>query len=26
VEIPGAGHWVHADNPVAFMEAIRPFL
>ncbi|KIL99965.1 Dihydrolipoamide acyltransferase component of branched-chain alpha-keto acid dehydrogenase complex [Paramagnetospirillum magnetotacticum MS-1] len=26
VEIPGAGHWVHADNPSAFMSAIGSFL
>lgn len=26
VTIPGAGHWVHADNPAAFMAAVRPFL
>ena len=24
--IPGAGHWVHADAPTAFAEAIRGFL
>jgi esterase len=26
VEVPGAGHWVHADNPTGFMAAIGPFL
>ena len=26
VEVAGAGHWVHADNPAAFLEAIRSFL
>lgn len=26
VDIPGAGHWVHADNPGAFLAAIRSFL
>jgi esterase len=26
VEIPGAGHWVHADNQAAFMTAIGSFL
>lgn len=25
-EVPGAGHWVHADNPAGFMAAITPFL
>lgn len=25
-EIPGAGHWVHADNPQAFIEAVDKFL
>ena len=24
--IPGAGHWVHAEQPEAFQEAILPFL
>lgn len=26
VEIPNAGHWVHADQPAAFMKAIREFV
>ncbi len=26
VEIPGAGHWVHADAPNAFIEAVETFL
>lgn len=26
VEIPGAGHWVHADNPAGFMQAVGSFL
>jgi esterase len=26
VEVTGAGHWVHADNPAAFMSAIGSFL
>ena len=26
VEIPDAGHWVHADNPNGFMAVIAPFL
>jgi esterase len=26
VEIPGAGHWVHADNPLAFINAVENFL
>ena len=26
VEIPGAGHWVHADAPGAFIEAVEAFL
>jgi len=25
VEIPGAGHWVHAENPKALLEAIQSF-
>lgn len=25
-EIPGAGHWVHADNPQAFMDVVDAFL
>lgn len=25
VEIPGAGHWVHADQPEAFINAIKKF-
>ena len=24
--IPGAGHWVHADRPGAFIETVREFL
>lgn len=24
--VPGAGHWVHAENPAGFLEAITPFL
>jgi pimeloyl-ACP methyl ester carboxylesterase len=24
-EIPSAGHWVHADNPTAFIEAVDKF-
>lgn len=24
--VPGAGHWVHADAPAAFLEAVGPFL
>lgn len=26
VEIAGAGHWVHADAPEAFLDAITEFL
>lgn len=26
VEIPGAGHWVHSDQPQAFIEAIKMFV
>jgi esterase len=26
VEIIGAGHWVHADQPAAFLEAVAAFL
>jgi len=26
VEIPNAGHWVHSDQPQAFLEAIRTFV
>lgn len=26
VEIPNAGHWVQADNPVAFVEEVEKFL
>lgn len=26
VEIPGAGHWVHADNPNGFIAAVDKFL
>jgi len=26
VEIPGAGHWVHAENPAVFMDAVSKFL
>ncbi len=26
VVIPNAGHWVHADNPLAFLEALEAFL
>jgi esterase len=24
--IPGAGHWVHAEQPAAFLQAVREFL
>ena len=24
--IPGAGHWVHADRPGAFIETVQDFL
>lgn len=26
VEIPGAGHWIHHDQPEAFLREVRPFL
>lgn len=26
VEIPGAGHWVHSDQPQAFIEALKLFV
>jgi len=26
VVVPGAGHWVHADAPAAFLRAVLPFL
>lgn len=26
VEIPGAGHWVHSDQPKAFTEALKMFV
>lgn len=26
VEIPGAGHWVHSDQPQAFIEALRNYV
>jgi pimeloyl-ACP methyl ester carboxylesterase len=26
VRIPDAGHWVHAERPDAFIEAVMPFL
>jgi pimeloyl-ACP methyl ester carboxylesterase len=26
VSIPGAGHWVHADNPAAFIRCIEDFI
>ena len=26
VVVPGAGHWVHADAPEAFLKAVTPFL
>jgi len=26
VQIPGAGHWLHADNPEAFFAAVTSFL
>ena len=26
VTIPGAGHWVHAENPQAFLAALTLFL
>ena len=25
-KLPGAGHWLHADRPRAFEEALRVFL
>ena len=24
--VPGAGHWIHAENPIGFMDAVLPFL
>ena len=26
VEIPGAGHWLHHDQPEAVLRELRPFL
>lgn len=26
VTIPGAGHWLHAENPTGFMQAVNTFL
>jgi len=26
VEIPDAGHWLHAEQPRAFISAVRAFL
>lgn len=26
IEIPGTGHWIHDDDPLAFAEAVRAFL
>jgi pimeloyl-ACP methyl ester carboxylesterase len=26
VTVPQAGHWVHAENPTGFLEAVLPFL
>lgn len=26
IEIPGAGHWVHADQPQAFLQALKDFV
>ncbi len=26
VEIPQAGHWVHSDQPQAFLDAIKSFV
>lgn len=26
VEVPGAGHWVHADNPAVFIKIMQHFL
>jgi len=26
VEVPGAGHWVHADNPAGFLATVGSFL
>jgi pimeloyl-ACP methyl ester carboxylesterase len=26
VTVPGAGHWVHAENPAAFLALLEPFL
>jgi pimeloyl-ACP methyl ester carboxylesterase len=24
--VPGAGHWVHAENPEGFLALVEPFL
>jgi pimeloyl-ACP methyl ester carboxylesterase len=26
MHIEGAGHWVHAEQPQAFLQAVAPFL
>lgn len=26
VEVPGAGHWVHADQPAAFLDILQTFI
>ena len=26
VYVSGAGHWVHADNPVEFLDVLLPFV
>jgi esterase len=26
IRIAGAGHWVHAEQPRAFLQAVGPFL